>query len=66
MKVCLRKVKNNFRVPSPPLIPRLNALFQNGKMFWVGHDSSMPAPGERAVTGHTFREESSRPAPARC
>jgi hypothetical protein len=42
-KVRIGEVRYDPEVPLPPLIPPLDALFQNGKMFSIGHDSSMPA-----------------------
>ena len=42
----LPKVRPGLGMIFTPSIPRLDALIQDGEMFRVGHDSSMPAPGQ--------------------
>jgi hypothetical protein len=34
------EVRHQVGILYPPKVPRLNAYFKLGKMFWVGHDSS--------------------------
>ena len=49
MEVRLAKVLPYVRMIFPPAVPGLDAPLQDGKMFGVSHESSMPAFRRRAI-----------------